>query len=127
MSHWSKIKFQIKSITALTKACEEMKCELVKGVNARGYGGRTIAPDYTIKVPNAEYDIAVTKLTDDTFELKTDFWGGSVEKIMGKGLDGLKQCYSVNNAQIEAEKLGHSVHRELMENGNVKLHLTVGM
>ena len=127
MSHWSKIKFQIKSITALKKACEEMKCELTKSVDARGYGGRTRKADFTIKIPNAEYDVAVTKESDDTFTLETDFWGGSVERILGKGLDGLKQSYSVNNAEMEAQKLGHSVHRELMENGNVKLHLTVGM
>lgn len=125
MSHWSKIKFQIKSITALEKAAKKFNCELVEGVNARGYGA-TRKADFTIKIPEASYDIAVTKQLDNTFTLETDFWGGSVEQILGKGLNGLKQEYSACNAEIESQKLGHSVHRELMENGNIKLHLSIG-
>lgn len=128
MSHWSKIKFQIKSIQALRKASAELGGELVEGsktVRARGYGGALREADYIIKIPNAEYDIAVTKKEDNTFEMQTDFWQGSVEKIMGKGLDKLNQSYSVNNAEIECQKLGHSVVREWMKNGNVKLTVSV--
>ena len=126
MSHWTKIKFQIKSIDALKLASAELGCELVAGQDARGYGGQKRKADYTIKVPNAEYDVAVVKDINGNFELETDFWGGSVASVLGKDMDLLKQSYSVNTAEIEAQKLGHSVHRELMENGNIKLHLTIG-
>jgi len=126
MSHWSKIECEIKSITALTRAVKELKCSIVQGVEARGWGGAKRKADYTIQIPNSEFDIAVMEKDNGTFELEADTYDGSIEAVMGKDLDGLKQGYSIANVELEAEKLGHSTWREFMDNGEVNIHLTVG-
>ena len=77
MSHFTTIKTQIKHITALRTACEELKLTLLQNAEARGYARQTRRGDFVIKLsgPNA---IAVNRQTDGTFGLTMRWNAGQV-------------------------------------------------
>jgi hypothetical protein len=120
MSHFTTIKTQIKDITALRAACEEMGLTLLRSTAARGYYENKIKGDYVIKL-KGPYDIALNQQPDGSYGLTTDWWSGHVEKEVGKNYGKLLQLYGVHKASLEARKKGHLVHRSQQKNGAIKL------
>ena len=125
MSHFTTIKTQIKDITALRLACEEMKLPLLPNADARGYNGQARHGDFVIQL-RGPYDIAVNRQSDGTFGLTTDWWQGHVEEEVGANFGKLLQLYGVYKATAEARKKGLSVLRQPQRNGSVKLVLLGG-
>lgn len=123
MSHWANIQTQIKDIEALAHACAELGVKLIADSTARGYGKQTMKADYVIRLPGP-YDVALAKQPDGTFTLTTDWWGGSVEAVVGKNYARLKQLYAVHKATLEAKKKGHTVVRTQKDGA---IRLTVNM
>jgi hypothetical protein len=61
MSHFVRVKdFQITSLSALESAASRIDCVFSEDTEARYYEG-TKCVDYTIHVPNCEWDIAILK------------------------------------------------------------------
>ncbi len=121
MSHFTTIQTQIKDIRALGKACAELGLELTENAVARGYGNNTNPGQYVIRL-KGPYDIAVNKERNH-FGLTTDWWGGHVEKEVGKNYGRLLQMYGVHKATLEARKRGYRVARENQSNGEIRLTL----
>ena len=125
MSHFTTIQTQIKDVTALRAACNEMKLPFLTNADARGYGNQTRHGDFVIKL-RGPYDIAVNRQPDGTFSLTTDWWQGHVEQEVGPNFGKLLQLYAVHKATAEARMKGFSVLRQPQRNGGVKLVLLAG-
>ncbi len=120
MSHFTKIKTQIKDIEALRSACREMGLSLLQNAEARGYYENRTKGDYVIKL-KGPYDIALNKQPDGAFGLTADLWNGHVENEVGQGYGKLLQLYGVHKATREARKKGHLVRRSQQPDGAIKL------
>lgn len=145
MSHTTSIKaVKIQDIDALRAAIAEMnqsgmRLALETGGKPRAYSVNQAGmgeADYVIRVPEATYDIGLYKQEDGSFEARTDFWGGSIERALGgkatnaerreqAKLGKLFQMYGVHVAMIQARRKGLSVRRMTnAETGKITLELT---
>ena len=123
MSHFVTIETQIKDIAALKAACRELGLNVQKNAEARGYAANRQHGDFVITL-KGPYDIAVNRKQDGTFGLTADWWQGHVAKEVGTNFTKLMKLYSVHKVLIEAKRKGHTVHRQDLKDGSVKL--TVG-
>ena len=123
MSHQITIQTKISDPRALALACEELGLTLAENAQQRTYSVAVQQP-LVIKCPKADYDIAVTKSADGTFQLSTDWWHGSVEKCVGQNYSKLSQIYGVHKATIEAKKKGYFVTRTTNQQGQPRLVIT---
>lgn len=122
MSHFTTIKTQIKDITALETACQEMGLTVQQNATARGYARNEFHGDYVIQL-KGPYDIALIKQENGAYGLTADLWNGHVEKEVGANYGKLLQLYGVHKATIEARRKGLSVLRQPARDGNIKLIL----
>ncbi len=122
MSHFTTIKTQIRDIEALRAACTELGLVLLQNADARGYYTQKQHGDYVIRL-KGPYDIAVSRQSDDTFGLTTDWFNGHVEQEVGPGCGRVLQLYGVHKASREARRKGLSVLRQPQRNGAIKLIL----
>ena len=120
MSHFTTIKTQIKDITALRAACDELGVALVPNTSARGYLDNQIKGDYVIQL-KGPYDVALNPQPDRSFGLTADLWQGHVEKEVGKDYGKLLQLYGVHKASREARKKGYLIKRTQQKDGSIKL------
>jgi len=120
MSHFTTIKTQIKDITALRAACDELGLAMVVNASARGYLENQIKGDYVIQL-KGPYDIALNHQPDNSYGLTDDLWQGHVEREVGKDYGRLLQLYGVHKASREARKRGHLVRRSQQKDGSIKL------
>ncbi|WP_028550821.1 DUF1257 domain-containing protein [Paenibacillus sp. UNC451MF] len=125
MSHFTKMKTEIRDIQALEFACRELGLDLLKDYPARGYTGKLLSADYVIKL-KGPYDIALSLGRTNTYTLTTDWYNGHVEKEVGKRAERLLQHYAVHAATLAARKQGYAVERRQMEDGSIKLICRVG-
>ena len=124
MSHFTTIQTQIRDVEALRAACGELGLTLAGNADARGYGTQTRRGESVIQIPSGPYDIALNRQPDGTYELATDWWGGHVEKAVGKNYGRLLQLYGVHKATREARRKGYTVRRKQHADGAIKL--TIG-
>lgn len=145
MSHTTSIKaVKIQSISALRSAIAEMSAAgtpltLTENAKPRAYSSNQAGmgmAEYVIGVPGAAYDIGLYKQPDGSYETRTDFWGGSIEKVLGgtattperreqARMGKLFQMYGVHAATEAARKKGHSVRRIVDQaTGKITLELT---
>lgn len=122
MSHWTKIETQIRDAAALREACGELGLELLENTQARGYGDNRINADLVIRL-KGPYDIALQR-GGSGYGLTTDWWGGHVEKEVGKDFGRLLQLYGVHKTRLEARRKGFTVQRRTLGDGSIKL--TIG-
>lgn len=144
MSHTSSITaVKITSIPALQAAVAELnsvgvKCSLVQNETPRAFYANQEGlgkADYVLRLTDAKYDIGLYRQDDGTYQARTDFWGGSVEKCLGAAaskpenaeqarMGRLFQLYGVHAATMEARRKGLSVRRITKPNGLIQLELT---
>ena len=84
MSHFTTIQTQIRDVSALRAACQELGLTVDTNTTARGYGSNKLKGELVIRL-KGPYDIAVNQQPDGNFGLTTDWWAGHVEKEVGKG------------------------------------------
>ncbi len=141
MSHTSTIKgIKITEVSALRKAVNElaksgMKIELKENATPRAYFSNQAGmgkADFVVYLADAKYDIGLYKQADGTYEPRTDFFGGSVEKLLGAQaskkenteqakLGKLIQLYGIHAATEKATKQGYTVQRQFGKDGAIKL------
>lgn len=144
MSHTTSIKaIKIQSIAALRAAVTELatsgvRCSLVENATPRAYFSDQQGmgqADFVIKLDAAQYDVGLYKQPDNTYEARTDFYGGSVESCIGGAakseehreqakMGKLFQMYGVHAAMEQARKKGLNVRRINQQDGTVKLELS---
>ena len=120
MSHFTTIDTQIRDIGALQSAYEELGLQVQENATARGYGSQSRQGEYVIKL-NGPYDIALNAQENSSFELACDWWGGHVEKEVGKNYGRILQLYGVHKASREARRKGYTVRRKQHADGAIKL------
>lgn len=144
MSHTSAIKsIKIQSISALRAAIEELssqgvRANLIENATPRAYyndqQGMGVAP-FVIQLPQAKYDIGVYPTSDGGYEMRTDFFGGSVAKEVGvvacssetseqAKLGKIFQYYALNAAEEQARNQGLMTQRVTGDEGAIELVLT---
>ena len=122
MSHFTTIKTQIKDITALRAAVQELGLTLLPQAEARGYATQKLKADYVIRL-QGPYDITLQHQPDGAYGLTTDWWEGHVAREVGPNCGRLLQLYGVHKATAEARRKGYSVLRKSQPNGGIKLIL----
>ncbi|MHA3771619.1 DUF1257 domain-containing protein [Verrucomicrobiota bacterium sgz303538] len=120
MSHFTTIHTQIRDITALQAAVQELGLEVLINTTARGYSTNAIQGDYVIRL-KGPYDVALTRNQDGSYGLTTDWWAGHVEKEVGANFGRLLQLYGVHKTIMEARKRGQFVQRKAQQDGAIKL------
>lgn len=113
MSHLSRIDISITDLSALKDACKRLGLEFKENQTSfKWYGQENAKCDHAIHVPNARYEIGVTK-NGKSFELQWDnYQNGGLEKILGKSAGKLKQAYAVSKGILAAKKQGFLVREE---------------
>jgi hypothetical protein len=123
MSHFVTVETQLKDIAALKAACRELGLNVQENAEARGYAANRQHGDFVVTL-KGPYDIAVNRKQDGTFGLTADQWQGHVAKEVGTNFTKLMKLYSVHKVLIEAKRKCHTVRRQDLKDGSVKL--TVG-
>lgn len=146
MSHTTTInKIDLSDIDALRAAINMLndrgvKCDLLENAVPRAYSPNQAGmgeADYVLNLKNAEYDVGLYQQADGTFEPRTDFWGGSVEREIGvearEGEDHgqarigkFVQAYAAQAAMRKAIQQGHTVNMVDQEDGTIQLQIMVG-
>ncbi len=119
MSHIVTIATEIRDPLALAAACSRL--ELPEPVNQSVELFSATATGHCVSLPGWRYpvvcDLAAGKIQYDNFEGR---WGEQRE------LDRLLQIYATEKAKIAARREGHSVTEQSLENGEIRLTITVG-
>ena len=144
MSHTSTISsIDIEDINALVSAINELKsmgvnCDLLENKAPRAWStnqeGMGVAP-FVVKLNDAEYDIGLYAKAEGGYEARTDFYGGSVEHVLGAEDDGadtdqaklgkLYQLYGKHAITRKAMEQGYSVSHVKKEDGSLQLQIAV--
>lgn len=107
MSHFSRIKTEIRDLEAFRAAVARMGFQIVENAECRYYHGSE-KKEIVIKLPG-KFDAALEKQIDGSYTLTADWWGGYVEKYLGKDGSELLKYYAVEKVALEARKQGLSV------------------
>jgi len=119
MSHIVQIKTQVTDEAAITAACARLNLpepttgtfDLFSGQKATGVG---------VMLPNWQYPVVCNTETGEVaFDNYNGRWGKQVE------LDKFLQAYTIEKATSEARSNGYTVGEELLEDGSIKLNITV--
>lgn len=144
MSHTATVKsIKIQSISALRGAIQELaqsgiKCSLLENAVPRAYfgnqAGMELAP-YVVKLTDSPYDIGLYRQADGSYETRTDFFAGHIERLLGTvartpeateqaKMGKLFQMYGLYAATEAAKKKGLMVQRVSKSDGTMTLVLT---
>lgn len=143
MSHTTTIDgIVITDVNALRGAVRHLqqagvRVELKENVKPRAYtatqSGMNQPADFCLYLQDASYDVGLYRRSDGQgFEARTDFWNGSVEKVLGnKGssnqarLGKLYQAYNEEVLVNMATSQGQNVSRHVLDDGRVQLRVSV--
>lgn len=119
MSHVVQIQTRIKDIVALRAACGRLGLGAPAFGTSRLYAGSE--EGWAVNLKEWRYpvvfDIKGGNVRFDNFEGR---WGETCH------LDRLLQAYAVEKATVEARRSGHSVAEQSMDDGSIKLTVSVG-
>ena len=119
MSHIVSIQTEVRDPIAIRSACDRLK--LPEPVFGEVKLFSSSATGWAVQLPKWRYpvvaDVNTGKLAYDNYNGR---WGEP------KQLDRFLQGYAVEKAKIEARKKGHSVIEQPLEDGSIKLTVSVG-
>ena len=119
MSHIVQIQTEIRDPAAIRAACDRLHLpkpayEEVKLFSSSATGWAIWLPDWRYPVVA---DVSTGKLAYDDFGGR---WGERQQ------LDRFMQSYAVEKAKLEARRQGHSVIEQPLQDGSIKLTISVG-
>ena len=119
MSHIVQIKTEVRDALAVQAACQRL------GLDAPVLGTVTLfateATGLLVRLPGWIYPAVFdTKSGQVRFDNYGGRWGEQVQ------LDRFLQAYAVEKATLEARRKGHTVTEQTLDNGSIKLTVTVG-
>lgn len=113
MSHFVRIKTNIRNLTAFNLAAKSLGLEKVDRTIVNGYMGNKTNADAVWQVTK-DYDVGLVKNGDGTYDMVADWWGTDF-KVPGLA-NKLKQTYAVQSALRTAKLLNRpTVQRELTD------------
>ena len=119
MSHIVQIKTEVRDALAVQAACQRL------GLDAPVLGTVTLfateATGLLVRLPEWIYPVVFdTRSGQVRFDNYGGRWGEQVQ------LDRFLQAYAVEKTKIEARRKGHTVFEQTLDNGSIKLTVTVG-
>ena len=119
MSHIVQIKTEVRDGIAVQAACQRL------GLEAAVLGTVTLfaaeATGLLVRLPGWIYPAVFdTKSGQVRFDNYGGRWGEQVQ------LDRFLQAYAVEKATLEARRKGHTVTEQTLDNGSIKLTVTIG-
>ena len=119
MSHIVQIKTEVRDAIAVQEACQRL------GLDAPVLGTITLfateASGLLVRLPGWIYPAVFdTRSGQVRFDNYGGRWGEQVQ------LDRFLQAYAVEKATLEARRKGHTVTEQTLDNGSIKLTVTVG-
>lgn len=120
MSHFSRIKVQIKNGGVLQQVLQELGYTVECNTHVRGYQGDETQAEYVIRGLNG-YDLGFRRSDgDDSYELVADFWGTRINQQ--EFLNSILQKYAYKMLMASVEFQGFNVEtQETLEDGTVRL------
>jgi len=119
VSHVVKIQTEIRDVEALGAATRRMQIPPPRYEEVQLFSSR--ATGYAVRLKDWRYpvvcDIQTGRVAFDNFGGR---WGKQDE------LDRLFQSYAVEKTKLEARKQGHTVQEQSLEDGSIKLTVSVG-
>ena len=119
MSHIVQIKTEVRDGIAVQEACQRL------GLDAPVLGTITLfateASGLLVRLPGWIYPVVFdTRSGQVRFDNYGGRWGEQAQ------LDRFLQAYAVEKTKIEARRKGHTVFEQTLDNGSIKLTVTVG-
>ena len=119
MSHIVQIKTEVRDALAVQAACQRL------GLDAPVLGTVTLfateASGLLVRLPGWIYPVVFdTRSGQVRFDNYGGRWGEQAQ------LDRFLQAYAVEKATLEARRKGHTVTEQTLDNGSIKLTVTVG-
>ena len=119
MSHIVQIKTEVRDAIAVQEACQRL------GLDAPVLGTITLfateASGLLVRLPGWIYPVVFdTRSGQVRFDNYGGRWGEQAQ------LDWFLQAYAVEKTKIEARRKGHTVFEQTLDNGSIKLTVTVG-
>ena len=119
MSHMGQIKTEVRDALAVQAACQRL------GLDAPVLGTVTLfateASGLLVRLTGWIYPVVFdTRSGQVRFDNYGGRWGEQVQ------LDRFLQAYAVEKTKIEARRKGHTVFEQTLDNGSIKLTVTVG-
>jgi hypothetical protein len=119
MSHIVQIKTEVRDGIAVQAACQRL------GLEAPVLGTVTLfateATGLLVRLPDWIYPVVFdTRSGQVRFDNYGGRWGEQVQ------LDRFLQAYAVEKATLEARRKGHTVTEQTLDNGSIKLTVSIG-
>ena len=119
MSHLVTIKTEVRDAAAVRAACQRLRLpQPVQGTHRLFTNSAT---GLAVQLPKWRYpavcDLGTGQVLYDNFKGN---WGDQ------KQLDAFLQAYAVEKATLEARRKGHTVTEQTLDNGSIKLTVTIG-
>lgn len=118
MSHIVQIKTEVRDEQAVIAACARLGLEAPKKDKFKVYAVERTG--LGVMLPGWNYPVVCNTETGEVdFDNYNGSWGKQEE------LDKFLQAYAVEKALYEAQKNGYSVYEETLDDGSIKLNITV--
>jgi hypothetical protein len=120
MSHFSRIKVQIKNGEILHQVLQELGHRVECNTQVRGYQGDKMEAEYVIRQSNG-YDLGFRRSDrDDAYELIADFWGARINQQ--DFLNPIMQKYAYKTLMTSVQAQGFDIEaQETLEDGTVRV------
>lgn len=120
MSHFSRIKVEIKNGEVLHEVLQELGYVVECNTQVRGYQGDKIQAEYVIRRSNG-YDLGFHRSDgDDRYELVADFWGARINQQ--EFLNPILQKYAHKTLIASVQFQGFDIEtQETLEDGTVRV------
>ena len=124
MSHIVQIKTEVRDEAAVQSACSRLHLPRATRGTFELYSSTETG--LGVELPHWKYPVVATSDESGqlTGQLRFDNYNGRWGSQ--ESLDRFLQVYAVEKAKIEAQKKGHSVIEQRLDNGSIKLTVNVG-
>ena len=118
MSHFTKIKVQIKNTEILHQVLQELGYEVECNTTLRGYQGNTTQAEYVIRQKNG-YDLGFRR-DGENYEIVADFWEARINQK--EFVNSITQKYAHKTLMSTVQEQGFNVEEEeVLEDGTVRV------
>lgn len=119
MSHFTRIRTQLRNIATVQRALEDMGYNVEEKQTVRGYRGSQINADLVVRMDGG-FDIGFTQQAEDEVAMVADFWGLKLDKETF--LKQLTQRYAYHTVMEQAQAEGFQVvTEENQQDGSIRL------
>lgn len=118
MSHFTKIKVQIKNGEILQQSLQELGYQVERNAFVRGYNGDKTEAEYVIRQSNG-YDLGFRR-DGENYELVADFWGARINQQ--QFVNSITQKYAHKTLMTTVQAEGFNIEEEeTLEDGTVRV------